>query len=234
MDMTMPVHMDMASMGGMYLANYRNWQASGGFGDTGGYALFKLWDNGNHHVHITQGISAPTGSVNQRQEFNLVNYYSYDMQMGSGTWDYKPSLTYTGHADDWSWGGQLSATHRLQAQNAYGFRYGDILQGTAWGGYQLTSWLNTTVRGVYTGQSHLTGSHQLYKDGVMFMPEDSPVNYGGDFVDVGFGLTGNLPFKPFIGHSFSFEWLQPVYTRVNGYQLDRTGALAATWNYAFN
>ncbi len=223
-------------------APMRYTQSSGGFGDTGGYAMFKLWDGGGHHLHLTHGISAPTGSVDVKEEWQVsqteaagaFGNYPYGMQLGSGTWDYKPSLTYTGQADDWFWGGQLSGTHRLQSVNSYGYRLGDVLQGTLWGGYQFSHWLSGTVRGLYTGQGGIVGS-QYYNpySAPMTMPENSTNNYGGMFGDVGFGVTATPPFAPLNGHKFSFEWLQPVLTHYQGYQLDRTGSLAATWSYMF-
>jgi hypothetical protein len=224
--------------------NMRNEQSSGGFGDTGGYAMFKLWDGGGHHLHLTQGISAPTGSVDVKAEWQVVDAapdanvhfgnYPYGMQLGSGTWDYKPSLTYTGQADDWFWGGQLSGTHRLQSENSYGYRLGDVFQGTLWSGYQFSHWLSGTVRGLYTGQGGIVGSQYINSGAAsMTMPEYLPTNYGGMFGDVGFGVTATPPFAPLNGHKFSFEWLQPVLTHYQGYQLDRTGSLAATWSYMF-
>ena len=38
----------------------QNPHETGGIGDLGMYALFKLFDNGTHHVHATAGLSAPT------------------------------------------------------------------------------------------------------------------------------------------------------------------------------
>ncbi len=62
-------------------------------------------------------------------------------------------------------------------------------------------------------------------------PMDYTTNYGGHYVDVGFGLSVNIPHGAFAGNRLAFEWLQPVYTNVNGYQLDRDGALSFTWSY---
>jgi hypothetical protein len=42
-----------------------------------------------------------------------------------------------------------------------------------------------------------------------------------------------VPVGDFAGNRFSVEWLQPVCMNVNGYQLDRDGTLAFTWNYGF-
>jgi len=250
--MLMPQYVDMSMMmvnnmtgtqmmqgaGGMTMPPMSVTQGSGGFGDTSGYALFKLFEGAGQHLHLTQGISAPTGAVNIRQEFfNEFThaYLPYNMQLGSGTWDYKPSLTYTGQYDDVFWGGQVSGTHRLQQQNAYGWRLGDIFQATAWTGYQLTDWLGATVRGVYTGQGKMAGQWSDYVRGAgaYSMPDSSAANYGGSFADAGFGFTATVPHGRLAGNSFSFEWLQPVYTNFQGYQLNRTGALSATWHYAF-
>jgi hypothetical protein len=64
-------------------------------------------------------------------------------------------------------------------------------------------------------------------------PSDLPANSGGHYVDIGFGLSATVPSGALAGNKLSFEWLQPVYTDVNGYQLDRDGALSFTWSYGF-
>ncbi|WP_347986934.1 DUF3570 domain-containing protein [Methylomonas sp. AM2-LC] len=237
MDMSAMPMSTMMQAWGMYGYTARDQQQSGGFGDTGAYALLRLWDGDGHHVHLTQGISIPTGTVTTRYEWSNFGYYSYDMQAGSGTWDYKPSLTYTGEQDDWYWGAQISGTHRLQSISGHGWSLGDIWQGTGWGGYRFTNWLSGTVRGVYSAQSAIHGS---YPDGSNYgsfawgnMPNQFSQNYGGSYADAGFGVTATVPKGDYAGNSASFEWLQPLYTYVNGYQLDRAGALSATWSYAF-
>ncbi|QWF69547.1 DUF3570 domain-containing protein [Methylomonas paludis] len=240
MDMRMDPYLTMQQMmlytgNGMYPGSMRDYQNSGGFGDTGAYALFRLWDGGGQHLHITHGISAPTGSVDIKAQFISDGFYGYDMQLGSGTWDYKPSLTYTGQAGDWFWGGQVSGTHRLQQLNSYGYRLGDIFQSTVWSGYQFTDWLSTTLRGIYTGQGKMVGAHSLamLPGEMVYMPDQSPANSGGSFADLGLGFTVTIPHGRWAGNSLSFEWLQPMYTNYQGYQLERSGALAANWSYAF-
>ena len=176
------------------------------------------------------------------------------MQLGSGTWDFKPSLTYTGHIDSWSWGAQANGTVRMENHNQSGYRLGDLFQATAWGGYNLTNWLTASVRGVYTVQGRIQGQYTgssggqfidhytpdqngdpvpVYSSILKFGPQDYPQNYGGRFWDVGFGLSATVPSGAFAGNRVSVEWLQPVHTDFNGYQLERDGALSATWSKAF-
>jgi Protein of unknown function (DUF3570) len=201
---------------------------SDNLGDTVVTALVKVLDTDNHHVHLGLGASAPTGSINAK--LNKDTFQDYGMQLGSGTWDFKPSLTYTGQLDDWGWGAQVSGVKRLE-KNRYGYAYGDIFQATAWGSYQVFDWLSASVRGIYTNQGTISGKTNQTLENTASV--DYPSNYGGRFWDVGFGLNAYVPEGRFAGHSVSFEWLQPVGTDFNGYQLDRNGALSVSWNFSF-
>ena len=207
---------------------------TGGIADLGMYALFKLFDSGNHHIHATAGLSAPTGDVDIQLVRNHQvdgGFIDYGMQLGSGTWDFKPSLTYSGQIDQWSWGAQANGTVRMESQNESGYALGDIFQATAWGSYNLTNWLSASVRGVYTLQGGIQGQF----NGLInpFGPMDYPSNYGGKYWDVGFGLSAVVPSGDLAGNRVSVEWLQPVQDNVNGYQLERDGSLSATWSVAF-
>ncbi|MDD4915397.1 MAG: DUF3570 domain-containing protein [Methylococcales bacterium] len=225
----------------------RDWESNGGFGDTGMYAMLKLFEDGDHKLFTSQGLTAPTGTIRTWGELDAVTarLFPYDMQNGSGTWDYNPSLTYTGKNGAFSWGGQLGGTLRLQKQNYMHWRYGDIAQGTVWGGYQWNDWLSNTLRVLYTKQGAISdysqnnavtnqslmsgGSMRMYR-----MPDIYPQNYGGTFVDLGLGLTVSIPRGTFAGNRLSVEWLQPMSTNYNGYQLERIGTLAIQWGYMFS
>ncbi len=239
MNMNMPVYMNPQDMGGMFPnGNMRSYMYSGGFGDTSAYAMLNLWGDGNHKLILTHGISAPTGGINIRGQFMRTQYYPYDMQLGSGTWDYKPSLTYTGQWDDVFWGGQVNGIHRLQSQNSSGYRLGDVFQATAWGGYQFNDWFSGTVRGLYTGQGKIVGIDQniLQTNSYlpqMPMPDAYSNNYGGTTADLGIGFTLSIPRGRLAGNMISAEWLQPMYTNYQGYQVERYGTLAVNWMYMF-
>jgi hypothetical protein len=207
---------------------------TGGVGDTGMYAIFNVYKSTNQQLNISLGGTAPTGDSDIRlrnthqQDLGFIHY---GMQLGSGTWDFKPAITYTANIDDWSFGAQLNGTKRLESSNKAGFALGDIFQATSWGSYSWTNWLATSIRGVYTLQGALQGAYRgvYHQIGAM----DFTNSYGGRFVDVGFGVNASMPNGSLQGNRLSFEWLQPVLDDVNGYQLPREGALSATWSYAF-
>ncbi|NOU22881.1 MAG: DUF3570 domain-containing protein [Methyloglobulus sp.] len=251
MEMTMTANPNVQITGG-HGGHAGHDHETGGIGDFGFYALFKPFDHPNHHFTLSLGGTAPTGDVDivlRKTGTNPVDdqLIHYGMQLGSGTWDFKPALTYTGEIDHFLWGAQANATVRLEGQNKSGYRLGDIFQGSIWGGYNWTNWLATTVRGVYTWQDRIHGlqrpSQQQVTDPntglpVPFVPQhigpfDFPGNYGGQFVDLGLGINVTVPSGAFVGNTLKFEWLQPVHTDYNGYQLDRDYALNFTWSYGF-
>lgn len=213
--------------------------SAGGFGDTGLYLLGKLYKNDSQELHLTLGVSAPTGNVNVkdyqtgRNSASNFTLKSYDMQLGSGTWDFKPSLTYNGETEDWLWGSQINGTKRLQNQNQSRYVLGDNYQTTAWGGYKFTHWLSASIRGIYTAQDPVSGQGIKVSSVAQAHSSFFAANTGGEFGDVGFGLSATVPSGSFAGHRLAVEWLQPVYTHYNGYQLARDFALSANWSMGF-
>lgn len=208
--------------------------ATGAVGDTIISSLIKLIDIPGHRVHANLGLSAPTGKVDLqlRRIFQIDGgLIHFGMQLGSGTWDFMPSLTYAGEKNRWSWGTQFNGVKRMEDENKSGYRLGDIFQATTWGGYDLTQWLTTSVRGAYTLQGTIHRDFDSFN--ARIGPMDFPANHGGQFWDIGLGLNAIIPGGRFAGNRFGFEWIQPVRQDFNGFQLDRKGSLSATWSYQF-
>jgi hypothetical protein len=208
--------------------------STGGVGDLSFFALLRLLDREGQHVHWGLGLSAPTGDVNlrfRRTHQEDLGFVHYDMQLGSGTWDLLPSLTYTGRWSRWGWGGQLSGIKRLQDENRSGYALGDRFQATAWASASLASWLSLSARAIYTNQGEIVGRYDGQSAGSG--PMDFPENYGGRFWDVGLGIGAVVPSGYLAGNRLRVEWLQPVRQDVNGYQLERRGTLAVAWSIEF-
>ena len=101
-----------------------------------------------HRLHTAMGFSAPNGEADIKLNAGAHQhegspatadggYIHYGMQTGSGTWDFKPSLTYAGQREQWFWGAQVNGTVRMESQNEVGYALGDIFQTSAWGGINL-------------------------------------------------------------------------------------------------
>lgn len=196
-----------------------------GWGDTIFGPELRLADGPGYHLQTALMLSAPTGAVDKKMD-GLFTHYG--MQLGSGTWDFLPSITYTGRADRLTWGAQVLGVVRLEEENESGYRLGDVFQATAWGSYRLANWISASLRGLYTEQGeiegHYNGPHHHTS------PPDLQFNYGGRFWDIGFGINTVGPLK---GLRLSAEWLQPVMDDPNGYQLEREGTLWANATMSF-
>jgi hypothetical protein len=212
-----------------------------GLGDTLFGGLVKVFNNDIHHMHLGLLVSAPTGRIDVTFA-GFINgenqVQSFGMQLGSGTWDLKPSLTYTGQDGSWYWGGQVSGTKRMQKKNSMGYALGDEFQGNIWGGYRVFDWLSFSVRNSYKVLGQIKGKLNQEIEirlgqTAQLTPLENPANKGGQFWDIGLGINFSAPNGLYSGHSLSVEWLQPVIHDYNGYQLERDGSLSVRWGYAF-
>ena len=80
------------------------------------------------------------------------------MQLGSGTYDLLPSLTYVQQFENWSYGAQANAVIRLESENDNGYRLGDVWGATTWVGTNLSEWIGLNTGLNYTYTSKLKGS----------------------------------------------------------------------------
>ncbi len=199
-----------------------------GWGDTIFGPELRIADGPGYHVQFSPMFSAPTGSVDNKMNGVFTHYM---MQPGSGTWDFWPSLTYTGRADRLTWGAQALGIVRMEDENESGYRLGNVFQATGWGSYRFANWISASIRGLYTDEGkiegHYDGPHNHSS------PPDLQFNYGGQFWDIGFGINTVVPSGALKGLRLSAEWLQPVYDDPNGYQLERDGTLWANVSMAF-
>ncbi len=232
--------------------NYRH--TTGGIGDVGLYALVRLLETDTQRLHAGLGLGAPSGNAGVRKSAGQ-DYASYGLQLGSGVWEFRPSLTWQGQADRWSWGAQLSGVKRLQSRNSAGYAPGDSFQATAWGGYKLFDWLSGSLRATHTIQGSASGAFgthlapqivgykyvgnelvAVYRDeeqpNAISGPMDMPSSLGGRYWDLGFGLSAMIPNGPMAGNRLSVEWTQPLHDHVNGYQLRRQETLSVSWSLA--
>jgi hypothetical protein len=82
---------------------------SSGIGDVFLSVSRPIWRRGQHFVMSTAGFSFPTGSIDEigptPREPGKDTQLPFTMQLGSGTYDFSPSLIYAGKNEQLSWGG---------------------------------------------------------------------------------------------------------------------------------
>lgn len=207
---------------------------SKGLGDTKLSGLFRLYDSKMHHLHFNAGLSLPTGSNTKRDDIltpmgATVNVrLPYPMQLGSGTVDILPGLTYTGHLNQFSWGTQYMGTFRTGRDEGYSL--GDKQEVTGWLSYQWRPWISTSSRISY---SHLEQIDGIDPNIALPVQTADPDNQGGDIVNLHFGL--NLAGQTGIlrGQRLAFEAAIPLHRDLNGPQMETDLTLTAGWQYAF-
>ncbi len=118
-----------------------------GLGDVKVSALYLLLANPGQRLHLTAGLSLPSGSIDRRDDTPAGpdQKLPYPMQLGSGTYDLLPGLTYSGQSGAWSWGGQAQATLRL-GENSNDYTLGNRYEATAWAARRLVSGFSASLR----------------------------------------------------------------------------------------
>lgn len=204
---------------------------SEGFGDTKVSGLLRVYDGHKHKVHVNLGVSLPTGSITKkdhvltpmgtRPELRL----PYGMQLGSGTYDLLPGITYQMYQGKWNFGAQYMATIRT-GENDEDYRLGDELKLTSWASYAWQHNLSTSVRLAYLDVGNIDGSDPKIAAPVQTA---DPNNYGKERLD----LYAGVNWAHSGGHRLALEVGAPVYQHLDGPQLETDWTLTAGYQYAF-
>ncbi len=205
---------------------------SEGVGDVravGGYDLFKSTD---HTLKVTFGLSAPTGSTDERDDTpaGANQVLPYPMQIGSGTFDLLPGVTYTGREGDWSRCGQLGAVVRL-GENDEDYTLGNIYQASLWGARRWTDWMSSSLRVLGEIEEDIDGADSRL-DPTLVQTADPDLR-GARRASLGLGMNFLVPSSPLQGVGFSVEAVLPVFQDLDGPQVERDYAIFVGLRKAF-
>jgi len=188
---------------------------SEGFGDLSIGALFKLYETEASSLHAGINVIAPTGSTDETGTMMAGMTpitLPYGMQLGSGTWGLKPSLSYLGQEGNLSWGAQATATIYL-GENDNDYRLGNRIEGNLWAGYQFSESFSTTLRFSAQSWGSITGEHDEILNRFMSTLTDT-ANSGGQRVDAFIGAA-----YQFSAFTASAEFGQTLWQDLEGIQL---------------
>ncbi|MEZ5367536.1 MAG: hypothetical protein R2748_35620 [Bryobacterales bacterium] len=208
---------------------------SEGFGDTTLTALIGLLSVPGHAVHFNAGISLPTGTLDESGTIltpmgtTPTVRLPYAMQLGSGTFDLKPGVTYRGHADAFSWGAQAGATIRL-GENDEDYTLGDRYEGTVWAAYDWSHSLSTSLRVSGWTQGDIDGRDPLIVGPVQTA---DPGNYGGEVIEAHAGVNYRFNEGWLKGNRLAFEVSAPLYRNLNGPQMETDWSITLGWQLGF-
>lgn len=197
-----------------------------GLGDVQIGAMYKLYDNGPSQLLANIVVSLPAGSIDKANNLGLL---PYAMQLGSGTYDLIPSLTYQNNYGVWSWGLQGSFVFRLN-ENSQNYALGNRADGQFW--VKATPLKNTSITG-RVSLSHWEGISGSSNAISMMQRNMSPTfdtrNSGGDRLDLSIGLSQMFD----SGHMLGFEYGIPVQQSLDGLQMKVKQVYSISWQYMF-
>ena len=184
-----------------------------------------------HRLIINLGMSFPTGSIDEKNTIMGETFkLEYPMQLGSGTYDFRPGLTYLGESKKWAWGAETRTALRF-GRNGSGYRLGNEYELTGWVGYAVTDWVAPSLRvsGRLWGNVH--GADPDIDPTVD--AEGDPHRQGGRRVDFLVGVNFFVPEGIFKRTRMNVEAGFPIYEDLDGPQLSTRWLLSAGLTYSF-
>lgn len=216
---------------------------SAGFGDLRLSSLINILERDRHHLHGGIGISIPTGSISEKDLVPgpgglLPRQLPAAMQLGSGTIDILPSLTWVHRSDNWSAGAQMRGVIRTQS-NYHDYRLGDQFAIDGWASWNASNWCALSAGLGYLWEDELSGVQSDVGLNPPFAPARRTVttafseNYGGQRIEAIVGVNFVSPSGPLLGHRFAVDLRVPLWQDRNGIALGTSYTLTAGWQYAF-
>ena len=198
-----------------------------GIGDLKLILNYLLPARGNHLVHLTAGLSAPTGSIDERGDIpaGADQKLPYPMQLGSGTWDIIPGITCRGHAGDWLWGAQALGVVRL-GENENSYTLGNRFEADAWLSRVFGAGLSGSARVDWNWWGDIDGADPELNPAMG--PTADPDLRAGSRIDALLGVN-------YVRGKFSLavEGGVPFYQDLDGPQLETDWLLSLALDYSF-
>lgn len=212
---------------------------SSGLGDVRLAGLYSLVNEPQTKAHASLGVSIPTGSTTESDTILgpgaavIDSRLPFPMQLGSGTYDLIPGVTWTRFEEGHSMGAQLMHTVRL-GENDEGYTLGDITMASLWGALRHGERWSTSLRLGYTHRENIDGSeNSVGTPGGSPPPIATPTADPGlqafDRIDLFLGTN----FYGASGHRFAFEVGAPVYQDLDGPQMETELIFTLGWQLAF-
>jgi hypothetical protein len=206
-----------------------------GFGDLRIGAMTGLYEKGRSRAVAGLGLSLPTGSITKTGPMlspggmRMVRRMGYGMQLGSGTYDLLPQLSFQTGKGALNWGAHLSGVIRL-GDNDEGYRLGNEAALNLWASYKPAGWIDYTARLETKTADRIHGIDPAI---VMPTPGADPRNFGGEQVALYLGTNIGPARGIAKGHKINLEIGMPVHQRLNGPRLKQDWSLRLGWRKAF-
>ena len=199
---------------------------SSGIGDVQVMTMYNLLGNPRdlgHRLVLNGGLSFPTGSIDEADAGSILEY---PMQLGSGTYDFRPGVTYLGRWDAWSAGAQA-----MGGENSRDYKLGNEYRVGAWAYYKAFDWFGPSIRMEWRDWRNIRGADARIDP--TRNPAFDPNLREGRRMDILGGLNFMVDRGPLEGVRFSAEGGVPVYQWLRGANLKTDWFITAGVSYTF-
>ena len=214
--------MDVAAMGGGSTSI-----SSSGVGDLKVGGIRNLYEGEGEVVRMHIGLGVPTGATDEKSGGALL---PYQMQLGTGTFDLFPGVTYLVQKSDWSWGAQARGRIHM-GKNSDDWARGDEGNLGIWAATELSADVAGSLRLDYYGWSDYHGSNKALDP--TFNPAFDPHTEGGERLDLYAGATWQLGSSRIKEQQLGIEFGLPLAEWLDGPQLQTQYIANLSWHIAF-
>jgi len=195
---------------------------------------------GPHRILLHGGVGFPTGSINKKDTTpaKVKGTLPFPMQLGSGTFDLLPGISYLGESKSriWAWGLETKNTVRL-GKNSHKYRLGNQYLVSARLARKVTNQSSVSMKINHNVWGNVHG-HDNFVNPTSgpTVPTKRPDLRGGERTDLFIGLNyyqkakgGNINEGNRLGLEFGF----PVYQSLEGPQLEVDWQMSFAWTWTF-
>lgn len=213
-----------------------------GIGDTKLSSIIKLGEPVNGaQLLLNIGVSLPTGSIDEEDIVPTRHptedtTLPYPMQLGSGTYDILPAITYTKLNEKSSWGSQVSSVMRT-GENDNGYTLGNRFKAQAWHAWVLEDNFSLSARLQFESWDNIDGEdnsdNRVMPANMMGMATVPTVNTrlrGGQKTDLALGFNSVWGSK---SHRVAAEVMKPIDQNLDGPQLETDISFVLGYQIAF-
>jgi len=217
------IEKDMDMLMNMGMMNMAMSMDSEGLGDIKAGALHNIFSEAGQKLHLNIMMSLPTGSIDEKNNGAVM---PYAMQLGSGTFDLLPGITYTAQEESFSYGAQAQATIRL-GENDRDYTLGDRYKLQSWVQMPVHQRVSLSLRLAYEDWDNISGEDDEL-DATKTPTADADLQ-GGNLLSAGLGVNVTLP----KGHRVAVEYNKELEQDLDGPQMAQDDTLTLAWQFAF-
>lgn len=189
------------------------------------------WDE-LRQAYLALAMYFPTGSIDEHgaTPMNPNAKLPYPMQLGSGTFDLEPGITFQSLTENWAWGLRAGYLARL-GRNKYDYALGDRFSGSFWASRKINQRWAFDMRLDSTLWGNIRGADPELNPAIV--PTARPDLIGGNRLDYVIGLSFYVPEGALTGNRIHAEIGVPLYQSLNGPQLETDWLLKTGWSWTY-